>query len=521
MNAPLDALAVHAQQAPDKVAVVVDASGGATASTTTFGELNARVNQLAHGLLAAGARSEERLVWCGPNSLEVITTIHAARKCNLVAVPLSYRFNADEMQYVIDNSDATVVVVDAEQAELVASVRERLPKLRAVVVFGGAVPAGRDFFAWDDVCAGRPTGEPDVAATSEAGAAMIYTSGTTGKPKGALRTRTDRQIVFALLDSLRLLHESSVHLTTGPLYHSGPLAFASLAHTLGAPVVVLRKFDPVRWIALVKEHRVTNSFSAPTQLKRIVSLPDEELARADMSSMICLIANAAPVPYALKQEIIDKLGDGFLFEVYGSTELGVDTVLPPEDQLRKPGSCGKPYGGIEIRIVKDDGTIAGPGEAGELFVHTGLAMDGYHRTEEHLTELADDQWKSVGDVAYVDDEGYVYICDRKKDMIISGGVNIYPAEIEAVLYAHPQILDVAVFGIPDEEWGERVHAIVQPKPGRTIDLDELRAFAEARLARYKQPRAYETRAELPRTDSGKLLKRVLRDEYWRDRDRAV
>jgi acyl-CoA synthetase (AMP-forming)/AMP-acid ligase II len=237
--------------------------------------------------------------------------------------------------------------------------------------------------------------------------------------------------------------------------------------------------------------------------------------------MICLIANAAPVPYALKQEIIDKLGDGFLFEVYGSTELGVDTVLAPEDQLRKPGSCGKPYGGIEIRIVKDDGTIAGAGEAGELFVRTGLAMDGYHHTDEQLTELADDEWKSVGDVAYVDEEGYVYICDRKKDMIISGGVNIYPAEIEAVLYAHPKILDAAVFGIPDDEWGERVHAIVQPKPGETINLDELREFAESRLARYKQPRAYEIRAELPRTDSGKLLKRVLRDEHWRGRERAV
>ena len=506
---------------PDKVAVVVDASGGATASTTTFAELNSQVNRLGHGLLAAGAGSGDRLVWCGPNSLEVLTTIHAARKCNLVAVPLSYRFNAEEMQYVIDNSDATVVVVDAEEAELVASVRDQLPKLRAVVVFGGAVPAGSGFLAWDDVCAGQPDHEPDIEATSEAGAAMIYTSGTTGKPKGALRTRSDRQIVFALLDALRLMHENSVHLTTGPLYHSGPLAFASLAHTLGAPVIVLRKFDPRRWIALVKEHRVTNSFSAPTQLKRIVTLPDEELAKADMSSMICLIANAAPVPYALKQEVIDKLGDGFLFEVYGSTELGVDTVLPPEDQLRKPGSCGKPYGGIKIRIVKDDGEIAKAGEAGELFVRTGLAMDGYHRTEEHLTELADHDWKSVGDVAYVDDEGYVYICDRKKDMIISGGVNIYPAEIEGVLHAYPDVLDAAVFGIPDDEWGERVHAIVQPKSDRTLDLDALRTFVEERLARYKQPRAYEIRAELPRTDSGKLLKRVLRDEYWQDRDTAV
>ncbi|MDQ1511046.1 MAG: long-chain acyl-CoA synthetase, partial [Actinomycetota bacterium] len=474
---------------------------------------------------ASGAQPGERLVWCGPNSLEVLLTIHAARKLNLVAVPLSYRFNAEEMAYVIDNSDATTVVVDADQAALVAEVRAEIPKVGNVIVFGGDAPEG--CLRWDDVCAGQPDTEPEVEAGSEAGAAMIYTSGTTGKPKGALRTRTDRQIVFALLAELNLLHENAVHLTTGPMYHSGPLAFASLSHTLGAPIVVLRKFDAARWIELVKEHRVTNTFSAPTQLKRIVSLPDALLAKSDLSSMVCLIANAAPVPYALKEEVIAKLGDGFLYEVYGSTELGVDTVLKPEDQLRKPGSCGKPYGGIEMKIVTDAGIDAGVNEPGELFVRTGLVMDGYHRTEERLTELTPEtgattsEWKSVGDVAYVDDEGYVYICDRKKDMIISGGVNIYPAEIEAVLYAHPQVLDVAVFGIPDDEWGERVHAIVQAKTGEAIDIEELRGFAETRLANYKRPRAYELRAELPRTDSGKLLKRVLRDEYWKDRKRAV
>jgi acyl-CoA synthetase (AMP-forming)/AMP-acid ligase II len=520
MNATPDVLAVHAQAQGDKVAVIVDGSGGARASQATFAELNATVNRLANGLYEAGARPGERLVWCGPNSTEVLVAIHAARKLGLVAVPLSYRFNAEEMAYVIDNSEATTVVVDAEQAPLVAETRSEAPHVRSVVVYGGGVPEG--CISWDDLVSAsadsEPPGPDDV---SEAGAAMIYTSGTTGKPKGALRTTTDRTLVFALLAELGLLHESSVHLTTGPLYHSGPLAFASLSHTLGAPIVVLRKFDAARWIDLVKTHRVTNTFSAPTQLKRIVSLPAEVLADADMSSMVCLIANAAPVPYSLKEEIVAKLGDGFLYEVYGSTELGVDTVLKPADQLRKPGSCGKPYGGIEIRIVTDSGDEAAANEPGELFVRTTLAMDGYHRTEQQLTELDDRDWKSVGDVAYVDEEGFVYICDRKKDMIISGGVNIYPAEIEAVLYAHPQVLDAAVFGVPDEEWGEQVHAIVQPKPGEVIDLTELRTFVEPRLAAYKRPREYEVRSELPRTDSGKLLKRVLRDEFWKDRERAV
>jgi acyl-CoA synthetase (AMP-forming)/AMP-acid ligase II len=450
----------------------------------------------------------------------VLVTIHAARKLGLVAVPLSYRFNAEEMAYVVDNSDATVVVADAEFAPVVDAARGEMREVHQFVSFGGDAPAGWD--DWDrDVLADGSDTEPPPVDASVAGAAMIYTSGTTGKPKGALRTSTDRELVFALLGELNLLHEHAVHLTTGPLYHSGPLAFASLSHTLGAPIIVLRRFDATAWIRLVREHRVTNTFSAPTQLKRIVNLPADVLAGADLSSMICLIANAAPVPYALKEEVFEKLGTTFLYEVYGSTELGVDTVLKPEDQLRKPKSCGKPYGGILIRIVRDDGTEAPPGEAGELFVTSTLAMDGYHHTSEQLTELAGSAWKSVGDVAYVDDEGYVYICDRKKDMIISGGVNIYPAEIEAVLHGHPQVLDVAVFGIPDDEWGERVHAIVQPKPGETIDLDELRAFAEQHLGGYKRPRAYELRDSLPRTDSGKLLKRTLRDEYWRDRKTAV
>jgi acyl-CoA synthetase (AMP-forming)/AMP-acid ligase II len=519
-----DVLKLHADGTPDKHAVIVDASHGARSSVTTFAELNELVNHVAHGLRDLGVEQGDRIVWCGPNSLEVIAVVHAARKAGLVAVPLSYRFNAEEMQYVIDNSDATLVVADAEYAPLIDSVRDQLPKVRAFVAYvateePAAVPTG--WTAWPDLIARGSGEEPIARDSSEVGAQMLYTSGTTGKPKGALRTTTNREIVFALLAELGLQFGNEVHITTGPMYHSGPLAFASIAHTMGAPIVVLRRFDPIAWLAAVKLHHATNTFSAPTQLKRIVTLPPEELAHADLSSMRCLIANAAPVPYALKQEVIEKLGDGFLFEVYGSTEMGIITVLRPEDQLRKPGSCGKPYGGIEFRIVRDDGTIAPTGDPGELFMSTGLAMDGYHRTEEQLAEFEDGRWKSVGDIAYVDDEGYLHICDRKKDMIISGGVNIYPAEIEAVVHQHPDVLDVAVFGIPDDEWGESVYCIVQPKAPGALDLDDLSHFVAARVAGYKRPRGYEIRDELPRTDAGKLLKRLLRDEFWKDRTQAV
>ncbi len=520
MAAMPDVLQVHADGTPDRPAVVVDPSGGARATTTTYAELNALVNRLAHGLRALGAAPGDRIVWCGPNSLETITVVHAARKAGLVAVPLSYRFTAEEMAYVIDNSDATLVVADADYAPLIASVRGEIPKVKACVGYCATaepkeIPAG--FVDWRVVVNGQPDTEPEAPDASGVGAQMLYTSGTTGKPKGALRTTTNAAIVFALLGELGFQMGNEVHITTGPMYHSGPLAFVSLNHSAGAPIVVLRRFDPEAWLDAVKEHRVTNTFSAPTQLKRIVSLPDDVLARADCSSMRCLIANAAPVPYALKQEVIAKLGDGFLFEVYGSTEMGIITVLRPEDQLRKPGSCGKPYGDIEFRIVTDDGAVAAPGEQGELFMSTGLAMDGYHRTDEQLNEIEDGAWKSVGDIAYADEEGYLHICDRKKDMIISGGVNIYPAEIEAVLHGHPQVLDVAVFGIPDDEWGESVYCIVQAKTGETIDLDDLRTYAAANMAKYKVPRGWEVRDELPRTDAGKLLKRVLRDEFWSDR----
>src|SRR5437868_15462253 len=223
--------------------------------------------------------------------------------------------------------------------------------------------------------------QPAAVGGPATGETMSCRSGTTGKPKGAKRGAADQALVFAMVMELRMGGEE-VHLPTGPLYHSGPNAFAFLSHMLGGTVVIMRKFDAHEWVRLVTKHKVTSTFSAPTQLKRIVSLPDDELASGDYSSMHTLIANAAPVPYALKQEVIAKLGDGFLFEVYGSTELGVHTILVPEHQIRKPGSCGKPYGGIEVKAVDEEGNPLPPNQPGELFFRTALAMEGYHATTE-------------------------------------------------------------------------------------------------------------------------------------------
>jgi acyl-CoA synthetase (AMP-forming)/AMP-acid ligase II len=487
-----DSLTAQAALVPEKLAVV-DPEG----ERLTFAELEARANRLAHGLGGLGLAGGDPVIWCGPNSVEVLVVLHAARKAGLVAVPLAYRFTADEMRYVIADSGAAVVLVDPEQAERIAAVRAELPAVRAVVVFGSP--------EWHALLAGDTTPPPPPDG---AGGSMIYTSGTTGKPKGALRGPTDPEATRTLAATLRLRPHEEVHLTTGPLYHSGPLAWALLTHALGGTVVLLRRFDAARWVELVREHGVTNSFTAPTPLKRVVALPEGVLAQADLSSMRSLVVNAAPVPYALKQEVIARFGDGFLFEIYGSTELGVDAVLPPEEQLARPGSCGKALPGVELRVVDSDGAELPAGEPGVLQVRSGSTFSGYHGRER----LADG-WKSVGDIAHLDADGFVYIRDRPGDLVITGGMNVYPAEVEAVLHEHPDVLDAAVYGLPSAEWGETVHAVVVPRDGRALDIGALEVHVAERLADYKRPRSWHVRAALPRTESGKLLKRLLRAEH--------
>ncbi|WP_232663197.1 AMP-binding protein [Pseudonocardia sp. TRM90224] len=496
-----DHLTVYAQAMPEKPAVIDPDSG----RVLTYAELEERANRLADALRGIGLRAGDRVVWCGPNSVEVITILNAARKAGLVAVPLAYRFTADEMRYVIADSGASVVLVDAEYSERVAAVRDELPDVKEVVVFAGEPFAGARSMA-DMIAAGSP--EP-VGVPTTGGGSMIYTSGTTGKPKGAVRAKQDPATTAALVATLRLVMGEEVHVTTGPLYHSGPLAWAGLNHVLGGTVVLMRRFDASRWLELVRTYRVTNTFTAPTPLKRIVALPADELARADLSSMRSLVANAAPVPYALKQEIIEKLGDGFLFEVYGSTELGVDAVLPPEDQLRKPGSCGRAVTGVELRVVGADGTPLPPGEPGTLQVRSASTFVGYHGRAEPVAD--EEGWKSVGDVAHLDEEGYLYIRDRGGDLVITGGMNVYPAEVEAVLHAHPDVLDAAVYGLPSEEWGQTVHAVLVARPGQEIDIAAVEVHVAQHLAGYKRPRSWEVLDELPRTEAGKLLKRVLRE----------
>jgi fatty-acyl-CoA synthase/long-chain acyl-CoA synthetase len=522
-----DFLTAYALTQPDKLAVVDDRPDG-TVHSLTYAELNAQANRLANVLLDLGVRpGESKVVWCGQNSIGIVVMVNAARKLGVTAVPLNYRLSDEEAAYVTDHSDATFVYVDAEFAPMFERIRADIPQVQHVLVFdaaaeGLAVPAGQ--VDVDALVALAPTDEPAIEPSTEPGATMIYTSGTTGKPKGALRRGNTGAAQSAALMAHIGYVPDDVYLTTGPLYHSGPGGFMGLALALGNTVVVQRKFKAEDWLRLVEKYGVTSTFSAPTPIRMVCNLPDEVKRRYDTSTMKRMIANAAPWSFALKQMYLAFMPGDSLWEVYGSTELGVNCVLRPEDQLRKPGSCGQPAPMVEVKLFDDDGNEVvgtGPEHTGELFVKSPSVFADYYK--QHDKFLADQKhgYQTVGDIAYLDDEGYVYICDRKKDMIISGGVNIYPAEIESALEHHPDILEAAVFGVPDEQWGESVHAVVVLREGASLTDDEVIEFGRQHLAHYKVPRTISWLDELPKTGSGKILKRELRAPFWAGRDSKV
>ena len=509
----MDVVAVHAQAKPDAVAYVEDAR------RWTWRELFDRRNRLASSLTKLGlARGETAIVYA-PNSLEYLLASGAVRAVNALPVPMNHRLVADEVLYILDHSDAAVVFVGDPFVPIAEQIRSRAPNVRTWILTG----AERRPWAssLDDLVQRGSPEAPAVDPTQGLGGSMIYTGGTTGKPKGAVRSGVNPRLTLDLMQALGMIHEGQVHLVAGPLYHSAPGSFALFTTVLGGTVVVMRKFEPEQALHLIHTHRVTSTFMAPTLVKRILDLPEAVRARYDVASMKSLVVAAAPCPMRVKEEALRYFGPCF-YEFYGSTELGVNTILTPADVLRKPGSCGRAAPNVELALLDDDGRPVAVGEPGEVYIRRFEGMfDGYYKNAEATSQTRRGEWYSVGDVARVDAEGYYYICDRKRDMIISAGVNIYPAEIEDALHRHPAVEDVAVFGVPDEDWGERVHAAIQIRPGHTLTADEVRAFAREHLADYKVPREVSFPDDFPRDTAGKLIKRMLRDPYWAGRDRTI
>jgi acyl-CoA synthetase (AMP-forming)/AMP-acid ligase II len=503
----VDFLRSHAESQPDKPAVICGDE------TLDFATLNRRASRVANAFTGLGCIPGDRVAWMSFNSVAGAEIASGLRRAGLVIVPVNYRLRGAEIAYVLNDSQAKVAAAGPDH---VAAMAEAVPEAGSDVRFvavGGAVPAG--WLSYSELV--RAANESFETVDDGLGASMIYTSGTTGHPKGAWRPHgVDLGNVLQVI-SIFELSQADVHLLCGPGYHSAVGFFSVLHQLLGATVVILPKFDADLALDEIARRRVTTTFMAPTLLARLIDA--QERRARDTTSLRAIILGAAPCPYALKVRAEAVFGP-VLWEFYGATETGINTVLRPEDQLRKPGSCGTVVPGQEIRLVTGSGAEAAVGEPGELMVRNTWQAEYYNRPDATQGSLHDGFF-SVGDVAYRDEEGYYYICDRRIDMIISGGVNIYPAEVEAVLHAHPAVMDAAVVGVPEDAWGESVKAVVQLRDGASASAEELIAFCGERLAGYKKPRSVDFVAELPRDAAGKLLKRKLRDAYWAGAGRRI
>jgi fatty-acyl-CoA synthase/long-chain acyl-CoA synthetase len=502
-------LDAHAQLRPNKIALICGER------SLTYATFNARARRVANTLSSLGVKANDRVAVMAYNSIELLEIVAGLSKLSAIGVLLNYRLREHEVAYIITDCQAKVALAGPGLVEVVDKARAAVAGDVVFVAIGDEARPG--WYRYEDLLASAnedvPVGEGGLGST------MSYTSGTTGKPKGAYRPRGVPAIdILRQVQAFELV-EPDVHLLAGPYYHSAPSFFVSLHLLLGSTLVIQPRYDPVEALELIERHKVTTTFMAPTLLQRLCDVPEDLFSRYDIRSLRSIILAGAPCPYVLKVRATERLGE-CLWEFYGATETGIVTLLRPEDQLRKPGSCGKAGPGQEIRLLDTAGNEVSVGMPGEMWARNSWLAEYYNKPEATASNMRDGFF-SVGDIAYRDDEGYYFICDRRIDMIISGGVNIYPAEIEAVLTAHPAIADVAVIGVPDEHWGESVKAVVELRPAARATSEELIAFCGERLADYKKPRSIDFVAELPRNPAGKLLKTHIREPYWKGVGRKI
>jgi acyl-CoA synthetase (AMP-forming)/AMP-acid ligase II len=518
-----DILSVHSASQPHKPALIEGDR------VLTYAAFNERANRAASAFEELGVSAGERIAVQAFNSIEAFEVAAGMRKIQVVGVPVNFRLRGTELAYVVEDSGARVVCAGPEFVEHLQAARSEMRGERTFVALGGGAHAsaptlptptgGEGWIRFDELMAGASSGEPAAEAVGGLGGTMVYTSGTTGRPKGAYRPQGVP--LERVLESIQLfgLQPDDVHLMAGPGYHSGVGFFCALTTACGGTVVIMPKFDPEEALRLIDHHRVTTTFMAPTLLRRIMDLPDETRAGYDVSSMRGLILGAAPCPFSLKERAVPYFGES-LYEFYGATETGVNLILRPEEQLQKPGSAGKVAPGQEVRLLDDDGNPVPEGQPGEIWVRSDWLATYFNR-EDATAKSMREGYFSVGDVAYRDADGYYYICDRKIDMVISGGTNVYPAEVEGCLHAHPAVQDVAVIGVPDDHWGEAVKAIVVLQPGTSATEGDLVDWCRGRIADYKRPHSVDFTDELPRDQAGKLLKRLIREPYWRGTGRRI
>jgi len=495
--------AYWARRQPD-VSAIVSPHGD-----RTFAELDASANRLARAWRRRGVVPGDAVALMVSNRPEFVEVVAATQRAGLRVTPINWHLTADEAAYIVGDCRARVFVADARFAEVAAAAVRRSPQVTVCLAVGGAVDG---FEPYDEALAGEDASDLD---DPQLGQSMLYTSGTTGRPKGVHRAEVPPSSGIGALFGYSA--GESRHLCTGPLYHAAPLAF-SLAIPLnaGCGVVLMDRWSPEETLRLVAEHRITHSHMVPTMLHRLLRLPDAVRAAADVSSLAVVMHGAAPCPVAVKQAIIAWWGP-VLIEYYAATE-GTGTFVASAEWLERPGTVGRPATPDHVRIldpVSDEPLPAG--EVGTVYLKAPpVGRFDYFGDPDKTAGSYRGDYFTMGDVGYVDEDGYLFLTDRSADLIISGGVNVYPAEVEAELLAHPDVADAAVIGVPDPDWGEVVVAVVESQPGVTPSDDlaaALIAHCRAALAHYKCPRRVDFTDRLPRADSGKLYKRRLRDEY--------
>ncbi|MGX7744331.1 acyl-CoA synthetase [Rhodopseudomonas parapalustris] len=497
----------------------------------SFDEVNARVAIIAGGLQALGVKPGDCVCVLMRNDIAFMEAVYGVMTLGAYAVPVNWHFKPEEVGYIIDDSATRVLI---GHADLLHSVASAIPAGLTVL----SVPTPPEVIANYKIAPDHLS-PPNNAIDLDGWMAqqkpydgpvqpqpqnMIYTSGTTGHPKGVKRfAPTPEQAAHAekMRATIYGLKPQVRALCPGPLYHSAPNSFGIRAGRLGGVLVLMPRFHPEEFLALVQEHKIDTVFMVPTMFIRLMKLPAEVRAKYDVSSLRHVIHAAAPCPADVKRAMIEWWGP-VIYEFYGSTESGAVTFATSEDALSKPGTVGKIAQGAELKFIDDDGNEVPQGEIGEIFSRIAGNPDfTYHNKPEKRAEIDRDGFITSGDVGYVDGDGYVFICDRKRDMVISGGVNIYPAEIEAALHAIPGVHDCAVFGIPDAEFGEALMAMLEPQPGVTLDESFVRSQLKLAVADYKVPKHIKIMPELPREDSGKIFKRRLRDPYWANAGRVI
>jgi acyl-CoA synthetase (AMP-forming)/AMP-acid ligase II len=511
MDAPEQTPGFHAAVDPGRIAIVMAGSG----ETVTYGELEERSARLARALRAAGLEPGDHIAMLLDNRAATLELAWAAQRSGLYYTPINTRLAADEAAYVVDDCGATVLFAASAVAPLATAVRSLVPGVRRFVAIGGPIEGYEPVEAFVE-------GIPGVALDDEReGSPMLYSSGTTGRPKGVRRLATGQPYgsdnpIGPLLGGVMGFAAGKRYLTPAPLYHSAPLVWSMTVHRTGGTLVLMEHFDAQACLDVIDRERVTHGQFVPTMFVRMLKLPDDARAAFDGSSLEAVVHAAAPCPVEVKRQMIEWWGP-IISEYYAGTEGGGLTWISSEEWLARPGSVGRAAWG-EIHICAESGEELPVGEPGVVRFGGGANAFEYHNDPEKTAQSFDDRgWSTLWDVGYLDQEGYLFLTDRLTYMIVSGGVNIYPQEVENHLVLHPKVADAAVFGVPDAEFGEQVKAVVQPAagvaPGPELEA-ELIDYCREGLAHYKCPRSVDFDAELPRGDNGKLYKRVLRDRYW-------